>query len=118
MGKVSFPIPLSAHRFGDPDRLLLLHVRFEAQRYTSLLPEQDGARQTRVHGGGKPSARAPVSRTSAHAHPLKLRDPTVVFPLRYAGSTSPGISVRTRLIPVSPSGGSPPLKTSMTSFSL
>src|SRR5687767_1066842 len=36
-------------------------------------------------------------------------DPTVLFPPRYADSTSPGISVRTRLILVSPSGGSPPL---------
>src|SRR5215213_8985166 len=106
MGKVSFPIPLSAHRFGDPDRLLLLHVRFEAQRYTSLLPEQDGPgrRGSMAEGSRPPELQYPEPPPTLT---LSSSDPTVVFPLRYASSTSPGISVRTRLIPVSPSGGSP-----------
>jgi hypothetical protein len=37
---------------------------------------------------------------------LSSSDPTGVFPLRYAGPISPGVSVRIRLIPVSPRGGS------------
>src|SRR5215213_6137211 len=73
MGKISFPIPQSARRFGDADRPLLSHVCFEAQRHTPLLPEQGRAGQAWVHSGGNASGGAPVSRTSVHAHPLELR---------------------------------------------
>ena len=55
--------PVFNDRFGDADRLLLFHVRFEPERYASLLPEQDMA-------GEAVSGNAPVSRTSVHAHPL------------------------------------------------
>ena len=52
----------STNRFGDAYRLLLLHIRFEPERYASLLPEQDMA-------GEAVSGSTPVTRTSVHAHP-------------------------------------------------
>ena len=73
---------------------------------TSLLPEDRGRRGSMAEGMRPAALQYPDLRPRSPSQAPIL---TVVFPPRYADSRLPGPSVRTRLIPVSPSGGSPSL---------